>query len=148
MSGQQRFASGRTRRLLIASVCVNVFLASAFMVHLFMDAHEAGPPRRPIADQMIERMAKPLPDADAAIVWQLYRMHEAEARMAQSGFDIAWTASRRELANPSFDAAAFRREIVAVRRLRQAIGSVITEVFLEAVPRLSPEARLILSQQD
>lgn len=125
--------------LLLTSLCLNVALA-AYIGAQWMDRWRlplaaAGPPR------LVELIARQLPAADAATLWRVYRSKEADLKVAQGEYREALFAAGNVLAAPQLDLQAARKAMAKARAERIEVGDISIEVFLEALPQISPEGR-------
>jgi uncharacterized membrane protein len=125
--------------LLLMSLCLNValgtYIGAQWLDRWQMPLVVAGPSR------LTELIARRLPAADAEILWRVYRGKEAELKIAQSEYREALFAAGAVLAAPQLDVQATRAAVAKARAERIEVGDISIEVFLEALPQMSPEGR-------
>ena len=137
-------SSGWLRGLLLASLCLNVLLG-AFMATRWVEGMRlpylmAGPP------QLIERVARRLPAADADILRRIFKARERQLNDSQADYERALVAAGRLLLQTPVDAGALRAAVAEARDKRIRIGDVAIDAFLEALPQMSPEGRRDLTR--
>lgn len=125
---------------LIVSLCLNVLMGSYIVMQWVKDSAPAmavtsAPPR------LIRFVANRLPSADAGTLWRVYGAKEQELRAAQADYEQALRQATRLLAQTNLDAAALRTAVMESREKRIKIGDIMIDVFLEALPQLSPQGR-------
>jgi uncharacterized membrane protein len=135
---------GWLRGLLLASLCLNVLLG-AFMATRWVEGMRlpnlmAGPP------QLIERVARRLPAADADILRRAFRSRERQLTDSQAEYERALVAAGRLLVQTPVDAGALRAAVAEARDKRIRIGDLAIDAFLEALPQMSPEGRRDLTR--
>jgi uncharacterized membrane protein len=124
---------------LLASLCVNA-LMGGYIAKQWVDASAplmaaSAPPR------LIRFIAERLPSADAATLWRAYGVREQALRDAQADYEKSLRRAAGIVAQPDVDAAALRSAVTEAREKRVKVGDIVTEMFLEAVPQLSPQGR-------
>jgi len=133
-------SAGRLRWVLLASLCLNVALAS------YVTVQWAEPAPWPPAGAMMplrltERVAARLPKADADILWQVYRGKEPEIRALQADYLAALLVTMRQVGQNDLDKPALRAAVEDARSKRVKIGEQLTEVFLDTMEKISAKGR-------
>jgi uncharacterized membrane protein len=128
-----------TRAVLIASLSINIFMI-AFLATQFLGGRgpmlaTAAPPA------LIAHVAQRLPAADAEALWQAYRAREPEVAAAQTEYRKALLAAAALLQVQRIDEPRFRQAVMEARDKRVTVGDRVIDVFLDALPRMSPEGR-------
>lgn len=129
-------ASKITLWILLGSMALNVFLAIVIGKHMAIPPF---PPPRPT--RIIEEIADKLPKADAQILRDSLNAHEAELKEEDHGPEVFHKKMRDVLTAPQFDPEAFRAVADEFQARRERIGSTLTRVMLDALPKMSPEGR-------
>lgn len=124
---------------LLASLCLNVLMGS-YIAKQWVEASApliaaTAPPR------LIRFVADQLPSADAATLWRVYGVKEQALRDAQADYEKSLRHAAGIIAQPDLDAVALRSAVTEAREKRVKVGDIVTEMFLEAVPQLSPQGR-------
>lgn len=124
---------------LLASLCLNA-LMGGYIAKQWVDASApliatTAPPR------LIRFVADRLPSADAEALWRVYEAREQALRDAQADYEKSLRRAAGIVAQPDVDAAALRSAVTQAREKRVKVGDIVTEMFLEAVPQLSPRGR-------
>lgn len=133
------FSRHGTRWLLLASLCVNVVLATYVSVQWFQPGWTpagAAMPRR-----MMERVAARLPQDDAEILWRVYRGRETEIGSRQAEYVRALLRTMRLIGQPELDKGALRAAVQQARDERMKIGEAVTDTFVETLEQISPKGR-------
>ena len=128
-----------TRWLLLASLCVNVVLATYVSVQWFQPGWTpagAGVPLR-----MIERVAARLPKDDADILWRIYRGKEPEILSLQADYTRALLKTMRLTAQPELDKARCGRRCRIRATSGSKIGDAVIETFVDMLEQISPKGR-------
>ena len=128
-----------TRWLLLASLCVNVALATYVSVQRFHPVWTPGGAGMPL--RMIERVAARLPKDDADILWRIYRSKEPEILNLQADYTRALFKTMRLTAQPELDKAALRTAVQDSRDKRSKIGDAVIETFTDMLEQISPKGR-------
>ncbi len=87
-----------------------------------------------------------LSSEDAQILRSAFMPHLVELATLQRQWLAAVEKTRRDIGAQPFDIVQFKADLEAVRAARSRISSVIEEVLLEAIPRLSEAGRLSVSR--
>jgi uncharacterized membrane protein len=134
-----------SRWLLIGSLALNLFfigtIGSLAVRHYVMSAQPAATERPRTAAARIERLAAPLPPADAEKLRATFRPRASEAEEARVALNRIQAALRKE----PFDPAQLRAALVEVRAMRPAYELVMQEIYLAAAGAMSPEGRAKLA---
>jgi uncharacterized membrane protein len=137
------------RWLLIASLALNLFfigtIAALAVRHYILPAQPAATERPRTAAGRIERMAAPLPPADAERLRATFRPRASEAEEARGALNRAFERTQAALRKEPFDPAQLRAALADVRATRPAYELVMQEVYLAAAGAMSPEGRAKLA---
>lgn len=151
-----RLTPGRLRGILVASVAVNLFLAAIVaaqgwqavqlrrMAVPAITALERQGLREP--EGTLERLGAELSRDDAAILLGAARARLAALLSVKVDFAAAVEHARQEIVRDPVDPVRLRSAIAEARRQRQRFGPLLEDIVLDAVPRMSPEGRRMLSQ--
>jgi uncharacterized membrane protein len=151
-----RLTPGRLRGILVVSIAVNLFLAALVgaqrwqavqlrrMAVPAISALERQGLQAP--ETTLERLGAALSRDDAAILLGAARARLGTLLSMKADFVAAAEHVRREIARDPVDPAGLRVAIAEARRQRQRFGPLLEDIVLDAVPRMSPEGRRVLSQ--
>lgn len=124
----------------LLSVCLNLVLAS------YIATQWAERLRAPLAvaapTRIMEMVSRRLPQADADILWRVYRNREEALSAAQADYRRALANAGGILVRPSLNGDALRAAVSDARNKRVAVGDLAIEVFIEALPQMSEQGRL------
>ena len=138
-----------SRWLLVGSLALNLFFVGtigALAVRLYvMPAPQAAAERPRTAAARIERLAAPLPAADAEKLRTAFRAREAAAESARDTLNRAFERMQAALRAQPFDPAQLRAALADVRTTRPAYEQVMQEIYLAAATAMSPEGRARLA---
>jgi uncharacterized membrane protein len=138
-----------SRWLLIGSLALNLFfigtIGSLAVRHYVMAAQPAATERPRTAAARIERLAAPLPPADAEKLRATFRPRAAEAEEARAALNRAFERIQAALRKEPFDPAQLRAALAEVRTTRPAYELVMQEIYLAAAGAMSPEGRARLA---
>jgi len=138
-----------SRWLLIGSLALNLFfigtVGSLAVRHYVMSAQPAATERPRTAAARIERLAAPLPPADAEKLRATFRPRASEAEEARVALNRAFERIQAALRKEPFDLAQLRAALVEVRAMRPAYELVMQEIYLAAAGAMSPEGRAKLA---
>jgi len=136
------------------SIALNLFLVGFVGAHLLpfgtpatqsaaiTGDTEPGAPLREAIRQVIER----LPTGDARLLREAFAARLPELGTLQRQARQAAERVRQDIGQPTLDTAKLRADLTALHDARQKIRPVIDDILLDALPRLSPQGREILSQ--
>lgn len=138
-----------SRWLLIGSLALNLFfigtLGALALRHYVMPAQQATTERPRTAAARIERLAAPLPAADADKLRIAFRVREAEAERARDALNRALENLQIALRKNPFDPAQLRGALTEIRTARPLYEQVMAELYLAGVGSMSPEGRAKLA---
>jgi uncharacterized membrane protein len=129
----------RLRWLLLASLCLNVALATYVSAQWLEPAWS--PPGAGIPLRMIERVAERLPKDDADILWRVYREKEADIQPLQAEYLRALFKTMRLIGQSELDKQALRAAVTEARDKRIKIGDEVIDTFVDALGRMSSKGR-------
>jgi uncharacterized membrane protein len=134
-----------SRWLLIGSLALNLFfigtLASLAARHYVMHPQPTVTERPRTAAARIERLAAPLPAADAEKLRAAFRAREAAAEGARDALNKAYERAQGALRAEPFDPASLRTALAEVRAMRPAYDQLMQEILLTGASAMSPEGR-------
>ena len=134
-----------SRWLLIGSLALNLFfigtIASLAARHYVMPAQPAATERPRTASARIERLAAPLPAADAEKLRAAFRARETAAEGARDALNKAYERAQGALRAQPFDPAVVRAALADVRTARPAYDQIMQEILLTGASAMSPEGR-------
>lgn len=122
-----------------ASVALNAFLLAYVSAQFFQTRSRLVATMQPPA--LVQRVADRLPENDARLLWESYRSREGELVKAQSESMAALRKAAAFMSQSAIDAEAFRIAVIDARDKRMAVGALVVEVFLDALPKMSVEGR-------
>jgi uncharacterized membrane protein len=131
--------SNRLRWLLLASVCLNVALATYVSTQWLEPS--LSPPGAGIPLRMIERVAERLPKDDADILRRAYREKEADIQPLQAEYMRALFKTMRLIGQSELDKQALRAAVTEARDKRIKVGDEVIDTFVEALGKMSPKGR-------
>jgi uncharacterized membrane protein len=138
-----------SRWLLIGSLALNLFfigtVGALALRHYVMPAQPAATERPRTAAARIERMAAPLPPADAEKLRATFRARAAEAEDARTALNRAFERIQAALRKEPYDPAQLRTALAEVRAMRPAYELVMQEIYLAAAGVMSAEGRARLA---
>ena len=133
------FSRHGARWLLLASLCVNVALATYVSVQWFRSGWS--PVGASIPLRMMERVAARLPQDDADILWRVYHSKEPEILPLQLEYTRLLLNTMRLIEQPELDKDALRASVMEAREKRVKIGDAVIDTFLEMLGQISPKGR-------
>lgn len=138
-----------SRWLLIGSLALNLFfigtLGSLAVRHYLMPAQPAAAERPRTAAARIERLAAPLPAADAEKLRAAFRTREAAAEGARDALNRALEHLQGALRMQPFDPAQLRAALAEIRAARPVYEQVMGDIYLAGATAMSPEGRIKLA---
>ena len=138
-----------SRWLLIGSLALNLFfigtIGALAVRHYVMPAQPAATERPRTAAARIERLAAPLPAADAEKLRAAFRAREAAAESARDTLNRAFERMQAALRAQPFDPAQLRAALADVRAARPVYEQVMQEIYLDGAAAMSPEGRAKLA---
>jgi uncharacterized membrane protein len=134
-----------SRWLLIGSLALNLFFVGTIgalaVRHYVMPAQQTTAERPRTAAARIERLAAPLPAADAEKLRMAFRAREGAAEGARETLNRAFERVQAALRTQALDLAQLRAALAEVRTARPAYEQVMQEIYLAAAAAMSPEGR-------
>ena len=138
-----------SRWLLVGSLALNLFfigtIGALALRHYVMPAQPAATERPRTAAARIERLAAPLPAADAEKLRAAFRAREAAAEGARDALNRGFEHLQAALRTQPFDPAQLRAALAELRTARPAYEQVMQEIYLSAASVMSPEGRIRLA---
>ena len=138
-----------SRWLLVGSLALNLFFVGTIgalaVRHYVMPATQATTERPRTAAARIDRLAAPLPAADADKLRAAFRAREAAAEGARDTLNRAFERMQAALRAQPFDPAQLRGALADVRTGRPPYEQVMQEIYLSAATAMSPEGRARLT---
>lgn len=139
-----------SRWLLIVSLALNLFFigtaATLAFRHYVKPAQPAGTliPARTAAAR-IERLAAPLPAADAEKLRASFRQQESAAEAARTTLNKTLDNLQATLRKQPYDPAELRAALAQIRTTRPAYEALMAEIYSRGVDAMSPEGRTKLA---
>jgi uncharacterized membrane protein len=134
-----------SRWLLVGSLALNLFfigtIASLAARHYVLSGQPAATERPRTAAARIERLAAPLPTADADKLRAAFRARATAAEGARGSLNKAYEGAQAALRAEPFDAAALRAALAEARAARPAYDQVMQDILLTGASAMSPEGR-------
>src|SRR3954471_15212387 len=134
-----------SRWLLIGSLALNLFFIGTILSlaarQYVMPGQPAVTERPRTAAARIERLAAPLPVADAEKLRAAFRARESAAEGARDVLNKAYERAQGILKAQPFDAAALRAALADGRAARPAYDQIMQEVLIAGASAMSPEGR-------
>ena len=138
-----------SRWLLIGSLALNLFfigtIVSLAARHYVLPAQPAATERPRTAAARIERLAAPLPAADAEKLRAAFRARASAAEGARDALNKAYERAQDVLKAEPFDVAALRAALAEARGARPAYDQVMQEILIAGASAMSPEGRTRLA---
>ena len=138
-----------SRWLLVGSLALNLFfigtLGALAVRHYVLPTQPAATERPRTAAARIDRLAAPLPAADAEKLRAAFRAREAPAESARDTLNRAFERMQAALRAQPFDPAQLRTALADVRMARPAYEQVMQEIYLAGASAMSPEGRIKLA---
>lgn len=129
----------RLRWALLASLCVNLALATYVSMQWFQPAWTPASAGMPL--RMVERIAARLPKEDADILWRIYREKQPDMLPLQADYLRAMRKTLQLTGQPELDKAALRAAILDARDKRIKIGDAVIDTFIDTLEQISPKGR-------
>jgi len=138
-----------SRWLLVGSLALNLFfigtIGSLAVRHYLMPAQPAASERPRTAAARIERLAAPLPAADAEKLRAAFRARATAAETARDALNAALEHLQGALRMQPFDPAQLRAALTEIRTVRPMYEQVMGEIYLNGASAMSPEGRIKLA---
>lgn len=139
-----------TRWWLIGSLALNLLfigtIGTLAVRHALVPSQQAATERPRTAAARIERLAAPLPPADAEKLRAAFRAREAVAEGGREGLNRAFERTQAAMRAEPFDAAQLRAAYGEVRAARPVYEQAMQEIIASAVSDMSREGRAKLSE--
>jgi uncharacterized membrane protein len=134
-----------SRWLLIGSLALNLFfigtIGALAIRHTVAPAPPAASERSRTAAARIERLAAPLPAADAEKLRAAFRTREAATESARDNLNRAFERMQAALRAQPFDEAQLRAAMTQVRAARPVYELAMQEILVVAASEMSPAGR-------
>jgi hypothetical protein len=147
---------GRLRAILVVSIALNLFLLALVGAQGWQAAQlrrEAMPAISALERQGLQdpegtlrRLGAELSRDDAAVLVGAARARLSVLLSVKADFALAVERAREAVARDPVDPASLRSAIAEARRHRQRFGPLLEDILLDALPRMTPEGRRVLSQ--
>jgi len=138
-----------SRLLLVVSLALNLFfigtIGALAIRHYVTPAQPATTERSRTAAARIERLAAPLPAADAEKLRTAFRAQEAVAERTRDALNQALAHLQRVLRTQPFDPAELRAALIEIRTARPVYEQVMADIYLAAAAAMSQEGRVKLA---
>ena len=138
-----------SRWLLVGSLALNLFfigtIGALAVRHYVMPTQPAATERSRTAAARIERLAAPLPAADAEKLHAAFRTREAAAEGARDALNRALENLQAALRTQPFDSAQLRAALTEIRGARPVYEQVMADIYLAGAGAMSPEGRAKLA---
>jgi uncharacterized membrane protein len=135
-------AGSRSRRILLASLALNLFFVGAWAAlewrHHF-GARHGGAPGTP--ETRIERLASALPAADAEKLRNEFRARREKIEAATAAYRLAQGRMRAALRAEPFNPDALRTAMADARTARLQLDEALQDVIAAASAQMAPEGR-------
>ena len=139
-----------SRWLLIGSLALNLFFVGTVgalaLRHIMAPARQAETERPRTAAARLERLAAPLPAADAEKLRAAFRTRAAEAESARDALNRAYERVQAALRAQPFDAAQLRAAMADARAARPLYEVTMQEILAAGASGMSPEGRARLAE--
>ena len=139
-----------SRRLLIGSLALNLFFVGTVgalaLRHVMAPATQAESERPRTAAARLERLAAPLPAADAETLRAAFRPRAAAAESARDALNRAYERVQVALRAQPFDAAQLRAAMADARVARPLYEVTMQEILMAGAAGMSPEGRARLAE--
>lgn len=134
------------RRLLMASLALNLFFAGVGLAVALRGPPPPPPPQAATPDDRsprvrIDRLAATLPAADARLLLDRFRAEQGRLTAAEGVSRAAQERARAALSATPFDPAAADAALADLRNARRDVWSIVHGVILGAAQGMSREGR-------
>jgi len=134
-----------SRWLLVGSLALNLFfigtIVSLVARSYVMPSQPVATERPRTAAARVERLAAPLPAADAEKLRTAFRARESADEGARDALNKAYECAQSVLRTESFDPASLRAALAEARAARPAYDQIMQEILLSGATAMSPEGR-------
>jgi uncharacterized membrane protein len=134
-----------SRWLLVGSLALNLFFVGTILSlaarQYVLPGQPAATERPRTAAARIERLAAPLPAADAEKLRAAFRARESAAEGARDALNKAYERAQGVLKAEPFDTTALRAALAGARGARPAYDQVMQEILIAGASAMSPEGR-------
>jgi uncharacterized membrane protein len=134
-----------SRWLLVGSLALNLFfigtIVSLVARSYVMPSQPVATERPRTAAARVERLAAPLPAADAEKLRAAFRARESAAEGTRDTLNKAYERAQVALRAEPFDSAVLRAALAEARAARPAYDQIMQEVLLTGAIAMSPEGR-------
>lgn len=145
MSGFSGLASA-PRRLLVASLALNLFFAGVALAVVMRAPHKpVSFPSPNVEDRSprvrIDRLAATLPMTDARLLLTRFGAANGTLVEAEAASRAAQDRAREAFLAMPFDPAAARAALSGLRDARRDVWSIVHDVIIDAAGQMSPDGR-------
>jgi uncharacterized membrane protein len=134
-----------SRWLLVGSLALNLFfigtIVSLVARSYVMPSQPTATERPRTAAARVERLAAPLPAADAEKLRAAFRARESAAESARDTLNKAYERAQSVLRTEPFDPASLRAALAEARAARPAYDQIMQDILLTGATAMSPEGR-------
>ena len=138
-----------SRWLLVGSLALNLFFVGTIgalaVRHYVLPAQPAATERPRTVAARIERLAAPLPAADAEKLRAAFRAQEPPAERARAALNGALEHLQAALRAQPFDPAQLRAALTEIRTTRPIYEQTMGDIYLAGATAMSPEGRIKLA---
>ena|SRR2546423_6617668 len=138
-----------SRWLLVGSLALNLFfigtVGALAVRHYVMPAQLAATERPRTAAARIERLAAPLPAADAEKLRAVFRAREGAAEGAREALNRALEHLQAALRTQPFDSGQLRAALAEIRAARSVYEQVMADIYFAGASAMSPDGRIKLA---
>jgi uncharacterized membrane protein len=139
-----------SRWLLVGSLALNLFFVGTVgalaLRHIMAPPHQAETERPRTAAARLERLAAPLPAADAEKLRTAFGTRATEAESARDALNRAYERVQTALRAQPFDAAQLRAAMADARAARPLYEVVMQDILTAGASGMSPEGRARLAE--
>ncbi len=139
-----------SRWLLIGSLALNLFFVGTVgalaLRHIMAPPQSVEAERPRTAAARLERLAAPLPGADAEKLRAAFRARAAEAENARDALNRAYERIQAALRAQPFDPAQLHTAMADARAARPLYEMVMQDIFAAGAAGMSPEGRTRLAE--
>ena len=138
-----------SRWLLIGSLALNLFFVGTIVSlaarHYVMPSQPVATERPRTAAARIERLAAPLPAADAEKLRVAFRARESAAEGARDALNKAYDGAQSVLRAEPLDTGALRAALAEARAKRPAYDQIMQDILVAGASTMSAEGRAKLA---
>lgn len=138
-----------SRWLLIGSLALNLFFIGT--IGALALRHVMSPPQTPTTERArtaaarVERLAAPLPAADADKLRAAFRVRASDAESARDALNKAYERVQAALRAQPFDPAQLRAAMADARAARPSYEQIMQDIFAAGAAGMSSDGRIKLA---